>query len=42
MGNKKSKVKKPKQNNQQTSGRKGGAMSAEDLGAPQPVRKKKK
>ncbi len=40
MANKRSKTKKPKQQNM--SGKKGGSMSAEEMGNPSPVRKQKK
>ena len=40
MANKKTSVKKPKQNKQKDAGQKGGAFN--DVGSPAPVRKPKK
>lgn len=42
MGNKRTKVKKPKKNMQKMSGQKGGSMASDVMGAPSPVRKQKK
>lgn len=42
VANKRSKTKKPKQASGKSAGRKGGNISLEDSGSPEPVRKNKK
>lgn len=42
MGNKRSKQRKPKQNQKKNTGAKGGSMSFEEMGSPSPARKNKK
>lgn len=42
MANKRAKAKKPKQNKEKMSGRKGGSMSMEEMGSPTPARRSKK
>jgi hypothetical protein len=41
MSNKRAKQQKPKKQNK-ASGQKGGSVSYDEIGSPQPVRKKKK